>query len=430
MSRFNTSQNHPLIPNSQEYMFERQFVAIHSTDINTLKYPSTSQFEIELPQDYQNVQGIRLADWVFPTNYYTFSPSENNLIMTFKITNPFNPGEYFINDPFIQAIFRALYANIEYEYMIVIQEGFYTPQQMANELTNKFNESVSAVIRNYMATDPETMETDYLQVFNAAGGYNQFVIAYNEVKQNFWFGNKSSGFTLTNDSSVYCPDNVYQSEITCINPKYTSFKNWGLPAYLGLTRCSTNSVQTLSSPSYNLPRFNYIRENPPTSTGFWLQPDAAYISFDETKFPTYVYFVEAIQKTNLLGPTEFFMEIQTLNNVDETIPFDDTYFTQTTNITNGIVKSSFARIPITNTPPNILYNVSDKNHSPIKIYNPPAERIRKLQIKFRFHNGLLVPFGNADYSFVLEFLIYRPQIGTQVKNTQHPIFVPPAISYF
>ena len=429
MSRFNTSTNHPIIPNSQEYMFERQFVVIHSNDINSLKYPSSSNFEIELPQDYLNVQGIRLSDYVFPSNFFTFSLYENNIVMTVKITNPFNPGKYNISDTQLEAIFRALYANIDFEYIVVIQEGFYTADQMATELTNKFNESVSTIIRNYMATDSTAIATGELAVFNANGGYNQFVIAYNQVKQNLWFGNKSSGFTLTNDSSIYSPDNLIASELQCLTNKLPSFKNWGLPSFLGLTRCSIDAQQVLSTPYYNLPRFSYIQETSLT-TGFWLSPDSAYKSPDPVLFPTYVYYVEAIEKTNLLGPTDIYKEIQGCNSLDEPIPFADSQFTQTTNITNGIVKSAFARIPITFSPPAILYNIYDPSHSAIKIYNPPAERIRKLRIKFRFHNGLYVPFSNSEYSFVLEFLIYKPQINRQITNTTQQIFIPAALSNF
>ena len=46
MSRFNTNATHPLIPNSQQYMFEQQYVSIHSEDRNILKYPNASEFEI------------------------------------------------------------------------------------------------------------------------------------------------------------------------------------------------------------------------------------------------------------------------------------------------------------------------------------------------------------------------------------------------
>ena len=76
MSRFNTNATHPLIPNAQQYMFEQAYISIHSEDRNILKYPNASEFEIELPQDYLNVQGARLASGYFPFTLYTFSAAK------------------------------------------------------------------------------------------------------------------------------------------------------------------------------------------------------------------------------------------------------------------------------------------------------------------------------------------------------------------
>ena len=84
-------QSHPLIPNSNEYMFEKKYVSIHSEDINTLKYPNSSDFEIELPQDYCNVQSVQMTSWLFPTNLDTFTDKLNNIRITFTINIPYEP---------------------------------------------------------------------------------------------------------------------------------------------------------------------------------------------------------------------------------------------------------------------------------------------------------------------------------------------------
>ena len=62
-----------IIQNPNEFMFERKYVSISSVDINTEKYPNISDFEIELPQDYCNVQSIKLLSFQFPSNINTFS---------------------------------------------------------------------------------------------------------------------------------------------------------------------------------------------------------------------------------------------------------------------------------------------------------------------------------------------------------------------
>ena len=107
-----------------------------------------------------------------------------------------------------------------------------------------------------------------------------------------------------------------------------------------------------------------------------------------------------------MGNSYFYMEIAGLNNIDETIPFYLTPFTQHTNETNGVHNSAFAKIGVITTPLSQWY---DNNTEAIKIFNPPAERIRKIKLKLRYHNGALVNFGQYNFSFNLLFNILRPQ---------------------
>ena len=82
---FNTNTSHPLIPNSQEYIYYRKYVSVHSEDRNMLKFPESTSFEFELPEDVCNVATLRLANWTFPANYNTFSILNSNVSMTFQI---------------------------------------------------------------------------------------------------------------------------------------------------------------------------------------------------------------------------------------------------------------------------------------------------------------------------------------------------------
>ena len=401
MSRFNVDTNHPLIPNSQEYMYERQFVSINSEDRDVIKYPNSSEFIIELPQDYCNVQGIKLSMWSFPSNLDVFSVRQNNVTMTFRINNPYNPGEFMNPDPLLNIIFVALYAHINTDFTITIESGIYTNEQLATELTRRFNDVVTTYISSYIDANDPSLSAQ----FNATG-YDQFVILFNAVGLKLWFGNKSSGFILTNDSSIY--DNTH----TCLNSKtLPSYVNWGLPAYLGFTR-----IPAVSQPSENnvYPRFFYGDAILPGDGGYWLIPDPQYLGAS-------VYYLEAPFKTNINGPLFFFMEIAGLNHIDETIPYSQNEFTSQTNETNGVVKSAFAKILIS----NLLQRSTWINEiNTTKLYNPPAERIRKLKIKIRYHNGELVDFSNNTYSFSLEFIIFKPQ---NKKTTK--MYVPECTSY-
>jgi hypothetical protein len=76
---FNLDTSHPLIPNSQEYIYYKKYVSFHSQDRDMLKYPSASEFEIEMPQDLLNVAALRLTNWTFPANYNAFSNFNSNV---------------------------------------------------------------------------------------------------------------------------------------------------------------------------------------------------------------------------------------------------------------------------------------------------------------------------------------------------------------
>lgn len=411
MSKFNVSSTHPLIPNSNDYIYIRKHVSIHSEDRDSLKYPSPSEFEIELPQDYLNVQSIKLIDWSFPSNYDVFSIENNNLSLVFQISEPYNPIDLGVTDIYQELVYIALHAHINKEFIITIETGFYGPEQMANELTTKFNQSITQYLHNFFLNGGPPF--DYaLQNFKA---YDQFVIKYNNIGQRLWFGNKSSRFIITNDSKFYL-ERKLQSQTLCTRQGILDeASKWGLPNYLGFTRCATNSYQPLDSNVLpftglyvypdgsvkNLPQFSYDTSN---NGGFWLVPNLPKAT---------VYFLRVPEKFNFFGPSYIYMEIANLNCIDETSPFNISKFTLTTNCTNGIANSAFSKIPVNTT--STITQIYDNSNICYKWFNPPAERIRRLKIKFRYHNGQVVKFGNFDYTFTLEFNLLTPQNNSTVN---------------
>jgi predicted ATP-dependent serine protease len=50
----------------------------------------------------------------------------------------------------------------------------------------------------------------------------------------------------------------------------------------------------------------------------------------------------------------------------------------------------------------------DRDSAPTRYYSPVLERIRKLKLKMRYHNGEVVNFGSFDYSFMIEFDVVQP----------------------
>ena len=394
MSKFNVNQNHPLIENSNYYTPEKKYVTISSQDRDIIKFPDPAMFEIELPQDYLNVQSVRLSSWSFPANYNVFSFINGNLLMIFKLFDIYNPADHGIEDPLLLAIYVALEANKTEDYLFEIETGFYNPTQMARELTNKMNESVTKKIKSFFENNEK-----YKYELNRFIEYSEFVVAYNTVSQKLNFGNKSSGFIFPNDSPFYLEQTVIRKGICKVNPReLQSFANWGLPSYLGFTRCPSISLKAKEVSDY---RFYYGDALSKGDNGIWILPG----------FPgANVHYLQTALKINFMGPAYIYMELDagtSLNCIDETYPYNLSTFTQETNQTNGQVNACFAKIPVPTTPISQWF---DDNMPTYKWFDPPAERIRRLKIKFRYHNGLLVDFASFDYSFMLEFTLMNPQI--------------------
>ena len=131
----NTFIEHPLITREQTYCLDRKLVTIHSEDRDVCAWPNSAFFEITLPQSLTNVQSIRLIESNFPSINDVFTTIKQNTKMSFSVT--ISSSTHFLQ--------------------ITIEQGLYSPVQMANELTNIMNKAVSDAI---------------------VPGYNNFVVIY------------------------------------------------------------------------------------------------------------------------------------------------------------------------------------------------------------------------------------------------------------
>jgi hypothetical protein len=119
---YNVNSTHPLIQSSQEYMFYKKFVSIHSEDRDIVRYPNSAEFEIDIPEDLLNVASLRLVQWTFPANYNTFSDLNGNTSMTFKINNPYNPNVNNVANNLIEKIYECLFYSKDENFSIRIEE--------------------------------------------------------------------------------------------------------------------------------------------------------------------------------------------------------------------------------------------------------------------------------------------------------------------
>ena len=98
--------------------------------------------------------------------------------------------------------------------------------------------------------------------------------------------------------------------------------------------------------------------------------------------------------------TDIYMEIDKYNSMNEFLP-------HTKNHSQagyaGRTSAAFAKLPIYNVNGGFLtlnVNALTANGT---FYERPVERIQKIRVKFRYHDGTLVNFGRAPLSFTLQF---------------------------
>ena len=386
MSRFNVNTTHPLIKNANDYYLYYKYLIIYSEDRDILKFPHASEFEIELPTDYCSVAGACLQSWSFPQTP-TFTQKHNNISLSFQINEPYNPNLYGNTEQQQLDIYNGLFSNKNKNFVILIEQGTYSPNQMATELTNKMNDIVTIFIRNYLSSinnpDPNFI-------------YKEFVVSFNEVSNNLWFGNSSSNFIITNQNVELYGPSVENTMNSCNNYSLPNFKTWGLPAYLGFTRCNSTSIQCQEG---KLPQFFYL----PVSSGNWLNFSSSFPGGP-------VFFLTTPNKINIIDSPFYYLSIKEFDCIDETSPYTLNNYSLTNNGNNGRVNSCFARIIVN---PNT--NGYQQWYCPNKLFVPPNERIRKLSISVHDHSGRLIDFDNQEFSMMIQFTLYVPQIGRNIN---------------
>ena len=389
---YNLSKQHQIIPNASQNMLQYKFVSINSDDRDIKKYPNSSEFEIELPQDYINVQIVKLNSWSFPHQYDVFSSKLNNTMFIFTVA-PY----YVVSTTIIQASTHT--------FTIYIENGAYTFNQMVTELANKMNTAVS----------------EYIYTINSnANEYTDFVVEYNEVSQKLWFGNKNSSFLLNNGSQQYF-DAQLASNTDCLKRNhYSQYINWGLPYYLGFKKLfKTTDYNNLHKDcEEECDDLSISSKEVTTADKLYYKSNSQWIT--NTATSGIPHFIVADYKLNLNGPTHFYIEIVGMNNMDESMPFMSDKLHCHSNETNGIVNSCFAKIPVPTSPSTDWFNTHSDSYM---LYNPPAEKIRRIRIRIRYHNNMLVNFDNFEFSFTLQIGMFLPQ-----NEKKYNVYVPEAIS--
>jgi len=312
--RFGVSGSHPLIPRQQTYLLDRKQVSIHSVDRDVRKWPNANHFEIVLPEAMTNVQSMRLTDYSMPVNFYTFATSYQNTKLNFRLKP---------TDPTDGVIYTALAGNWNNPYVVTISEGFYLPEQMANELTCLFNKAIN----------------DYLISLGVAGTYDRFKVVYHDVQKKFWF---------TNDKDQFYLDFTRAEEFdltNCEQPTvYSQYTNWGLGFNLGFDKSSVPITTSATPVMYeSQPYVNDVGKGIPLQFCY-LGNDAATNTIATPSSTTKpIYYVTAPKVQGLLGDNVIYMEVKRYNQMDELVPFVEATSNLYNNDYGGVVNSAFAK---------------------------------------------------------------------------------------
>lgn len=386
---YKLNNGHPIQTSANSFVNVQKLVTFSSAARDVLKYPNSSNFKIRLPSPIENVVQLLLYQHSIPIVFDVFSAQRNNIELAYTITNPYQPTE--LTSLLNVAIYECLMSIKDDVQTIRISKGFYNPQQMVTELTNKLNKSVSDNLLIFV--EQNLSKYGSLLPLND-DSYDRFVVVFNEVEQNIWFGNRADQFILQNEDvfvkfqqgSVFA---CYSGGSTIAN----RFTEWGLPFFLGLLRINQDSVK---SPFV---RFYYGNVNI-GDNGRWLTPIPGLGN-------QYVYYTASPFKINLLGPDNMYLKINGFNCIDAILPFA---LQNQTGVTKSCVDFALAAIPIASTPVTTVYGTNNQPF-PAKFFNPPINRVEELEIRISYINDETVNFGNSDFTLTLQFVTLENTIS-------------------
>lgn len=379
---FNTHQNHPIIEREQTYFLDKSYITIHSEDRDINKWPNPNHFEVMLPKDLTNVICLRLSDITLPSNIYTFSNNKQNTKFRFKLSPQINIST---PDAILEynALFNA-YNTIPY-YEVTITEGYYKPFNLAIEIQNKINQTITRTL--------ESLVDGSLNILPECYEYCEFVVKYNPVSHKIEFINGRDSFVLLFNNKI-------DYDIECgVKDVWCQYMNWGFPYYIGYNKKNYGSLE--NEGKYFIDSINF------------------QVCPSSDKEEEVVYYSVSDNVVNLLGDNVIYMELDKYNNMDEITPYSHSTNNSLYNDYSGRTNSAFAKILIMCDPfQNVQLTKKDELNY-VSSFKVPIQNIRKLKFTFRFHDGRLVDFKNQNFNFTIEAgQLIDEQLRFKIINNQ------------
>ena len=310
----NSNNGHELILRENSYNLNKKILTINSEDRDIGKWPYSSNFEIQCPQVYQNVESIRLFDIILPTIQYTFTHSYQNTIFLFKLI-PTTPISGLNNDTI---------------YTFEIQEGNYTGTQLALEIQNNLNNTISIASNTT---------------------YSKFKVYYDPVANILHYCNRTDSFSFLFDvQPTYLLIHCEQPNI------FLQYTRWGLGWNLGFNQEAYDSILLSNSTGDKSIVFKYLVSSDPNYT---------FLSINSSN--TLGYYLKSPMPLKLQPDSAIYLEIEKFNYMDELVPYVSFTNSLCTSASyNGVINSAFIKIPLPPSPsfsgsPNYVINTYQVN---------------------------------------------------------------------
>tara|TARA_B100000900_G_C20593246_1_gene722376 strand:+ start:103 stop:1326 length:1224 start_codon:yes stop_codon:yes gene_type:complete len=375
----NLNSQHHVIANNKNFVMDRKVVTIHSNDRDYSKYHSANKFNIKLGTQFDNVQSVRLIDYQFPKNLYTFSDKYcNTTFRVYYTTWQENENDTYTgpDDKKIESTdggFDSYFSksdqkdinsqnwsdsdNLTLWYFDVrIPEGNYTGRQLATMIHDKGN----------ILLKKNDSETETKQLFSCSFSETEDKLYFIGLTNLIFDFNRMFNYTNV-ESSV-------QNEI--IDQK----TNWGLGYNMGFEKQLVFTKVPGANNNIKYMKDGVVQE---------ITSNQHYITSES---PVILQFDPVL-----------YLDINRLNQIDEIVPYCEKTTSRYNNNSSYKNNGAFAKINMdSNGYVSNLSNIKDIFYS-----DTPLKSLDRLEIKVRHHDGRMVDFVNKEFTIVLEINCLR-----------------------
>jgi len=300
--------------------------------------------------------------WPHTSEFEIRCPQIYNNVESIKLVNIMLPNFLYNISEYLQTNKMILEIS-GVTYTIVIQDGYYKHSQLKLALQKKL-----------IAIDPS------------------FVVTFNELNNKYYFGhpNRNKTFKFKFDKVIdysTCNKDNYKVNV------FSQHSEWGLGYILGFDK--TTYVSKVSADDDIL-----SFADAPTR---WIDSSSNVLVSQNP--------------SNLEDNIFIYIELDKYNKSDELKPY---LYYNNSNTSSGIINGAFAKIPHTLSLNNNC-TVNDGYLDNVSYFQPPIDKIAKIKLKLRYHNGMLVDFNNFNISLSLEINQLRNEMNNYEVRTPYKI---------